>query len=180
MFVKPMARLGDLYENEYGEFFNRTGATLEPGQVAMLDLLGTQTETTNNIPGDSASGFANLTPVTQAGANAGFPIVVADVQIADGAKGRCLVAGIREVAVLDDDVSTTNVDIGDAIGILVSESAVAVQASATDDLRVLGIALEDAAATSADADRLIDASSHRRRCLWTGGIPCVGKTILDS
>lgn len=175
--TKPITRPGDQFASEYAWCFNRTGAALVAGQVVMLDFARTQTETTNSTPGSESSSMANVTPCTQAGVDAGFPVYVADEAIADNALGRFLIKGIREVAVLDDDVSTTDIDIGDPVAILVSESAVAVQAKAAADHRQLGIALEDAAADSTNTDRAIDASSHLRRILWTGGEPVNGVTI---
>lgn len=161
--------------------YNRTGATLRRGQLAMIDLLDTQSEVTAGDfrDGSETSVFANLTPVTQASAEEGFPIVAClDEQVADNAVGTFLVWGVGDIAVLDDDVSTTDVDKGDRVSILVSESAVAAQAFVTGGTgsRVIGIALQDAAANSSDTDRLIDASSHRRTVFFTGGIPVLGST----
>lgn len=161
---------GDIFGRVDASFINRTGATMVRGQVAMMDLLDTQAEVEagNFEEGNSLSVFAGLTPCTQAAVENGFPVVVALESVGDNQTGRFCCAGKVEVAVLDDDVSTTDIDKGDPISILVSESAVAVQAFANGD-RFLGIALEDAAADSANTDRLIDASSHLRWCLWCGG-----------
>lgn len=157
-------------------FWNRTGATLEPGQFAMCDFAGTQAETTEVWPpkGEGTTPYENVGPVTQAGYDAGFPIVACgDVAIADNAKGLCYVQHpALQAAILDDDVSTTDIDRGDAVAILVSESAVAAQQWATTSTpRAIGIAHEAAAADSADTDRLINASSHRRKICFYGGYP---------
>lgn len=171
---KGLKRLGDFLPEESAPFTNRTGATLALGQLAMVDLLGTEAESTSIERGNSASGFANLTAITQAGYDAGFPIVACmePAGVADNKPGTFLICGVQDISVLDDDVSTTDTDKGDALRVLVSESAISTQALATDTQRSIGIALQDGAATSADTDRLIDASSHRRRVWFFGGLPC--------
>lgn len=152
---------------------NRTGATLSRGQVGMIDFLTTQTEVDNFTPGAENSSYETVTPVTQAGYGLGYPIVVALEDIVDNAYGRFCFYGHVEVAVLDDDVSTTDIDVGDTVGILVSESAVAVQAAVTTT-RAVGHAHENAAADSTNTDRTIDASSHLRFVSWYGGVPMLG------
>lgn len=164
---KGLARLGDLFGFEASEFTNRTGATLTTGQIAMLDLAGTQAETTSITVGAASSAFANVGPVTQQGHDDGFPIVVALEDIADNATGRFCLQGIVDVSTLADDASTTDVDQGDPVSCLVSESATSIQAAAVTAHRNLGIALEDAAATSGPT---------LRRMLWWGGDPGKGMT----
>lgn len=162
--------IGDFVPNIEHQFWNRTGATLTKGQVAMVDLIGTQAESTSIIPGADGSCFGNLTPVTQASLENGFPIVVClDDSVADNALGKFGMVGVFPVSVLDDDVSTTDIDRGDPISMVVSESAVSVQAFANGD-RCLGIALADAAASSSGTASL-------KSCIWYGGVPCFGMNL---
>lgn len=151
-------------------YVNRTGAATVIGQFYMVDFLGTQSESTSITQGQEGSCQRNLTPCTQAGIDAGFPVVIALQAAADNTEVECLEYGYADAAILDDDVSTTDIDRGDAVAILVSESAVAAQAQAASASRSLGIALEDAAASTDGSATQIDASSHRRRILFWGGI----------
>lgn len=179
--------MGDWMGRHTAVFWNRTGAAILRSEVAMVDLLDTQAEVTAGLltEGDELSIWASTTPVTDALLESGFPAVVALEDIADNARGRFLLWGKVEVSVLDDDVSTTDIDRGERIQILTAEAdsgtpgalttgGAAVQSFVTGATRVLGIALEDAAATSADTDRLIDVSAHRRWCFWWGGVPGYG------
>jgi len=164
--------LGDHHGLVKQKFYNRTGATLNRGEVAMEDWLDTQAEVTSTSPGNEDGIFANLTPVTQASLEEGFPIVVClDATVADNAVGNFLVYGYCEqTLVLKDDTSTADIDKGDRISMLVSESAIAVQAFATGAAagnRTLGIALEDAAT---------GAGSSLKKTFWTGGVPVLGSS----
>lgn len=133
----------------------------------MCDILRTQSETTTNVPGSSASCWANLTPVTQAGYEAGFPIVLClDDSVADNVDGTFLIHGQGLGATLGDASSTTDADRGDPVSILVSESAVALQAAAAGD-RVVGLYLADTAASGTSNIELF----------WTGGAVCGGCTF---
>lgn len=174
MHGKGLKRIGDWLPRVTDNFFNRTGATLLKGQAAMIDILATQAETTSIFPGGSGEGtssWGNLTPCTQAAINQGTPVVIClDDTVLDNKKGEFLIWGWDQIACLDDDISTTDADRGDGIAMLVSESAVALQALANGN-RQLGLWLQDAAADSTDTDRLINASSHLRYGLWTGGWP---------
>lgn len=170
MITKGLKKHGDFLPREEGVFYNRTGATLLRGQVAMMDILATQAETTSIFPGGTGPGTSswdNLTPCVQAVLNQGAVLVVALSDILDNASGRCLIQGWIEVAVCDDDISTTDTDRGDGLSILVSESATAVQALANGG-RLLGLALQDGAADSTDTDRLVNASSHLRWAFFNG------------
>lgn len=169
-YGKGLRQLGDFLSREKAPFFNRTGATLLRGQIAMVDILATQAESTSIVPGASGSCWGNLTPCTQIGYDSGYPVVVCLADVDDNKKGLFLIQGHIEAGVLDADVSTSDAARGDPLGLLVSESAVYCQKFANGD-RLLGWAMEAAAATSADTDRLIDASAHLRFTYWTGGIP---------
>lgn len=176
MFIKGLGRLGDAYGTCYGEFINRTGATILKGQVVALDLALSATETTSGLPGGEESAFANVVTCTQAFVDDGYPILVATGDILDNKRGQFVIEGVCEVAVLDDDVSTTDTDPGDQITLLVFESAVACQGAVVASHRVLGIATEAGAASTDGTDRQVDASSHRRTVLWNGGRANLGYT----
>lgn len=171
--------IGDVVETRKTQCYNRTGATLLKGQVAMVDKAGTQAETTEPYGVGSVNGpWANLTPCTQAGVDNGYEVYVClDDSVADNAAGNFGICGVFEVAVLDDDVSATDVDRGDALQILVSESATAVSewlSKATTGARHVGVAHEDAAADSTVTARTVDATSHLRWCHWWGGVAGLG------
>ena len=181
VFQTQQRGVGDFLGRVTGSFINRTGASLLKGQLAAVDLLDTQTEVTAGdfVGGSETSVFANLTPITQAIFEEGTPIVAClDVSVADNSKGLFLVWGVGDIAVSDDDISTTDIDKGDRVSMIIAESAVAAKAFVTGGTgsRVIGIALEDAAASSTNTDRTIDASSHRRTVIFTGGMPVLGST----
>ena len=179
---------GDNFSPVYIMAYNRSGATVYKGQVCMADILNTQTETSGSPPyvGNPNGAYFNLGPITQACDTEGQPCyVLDDVSCADNALGRWVKCGECEVAICDDDVSTTDVDKGDRISVLVSQAAAGgalttggaeIQAWVTGGARTLGIALEDAAADSTTAARTVTAYSHLRWCIWIGGVPCMGTT----
>lgn len=169
---------GDVYATVKFPFTNRTGATMYKGQIGLLDLMGTQSESTSLVPGESGYRYGNVTPCTQPKLDWGHPAVVCmEETLADNATGFFCLEGIVEVAVADDDACTTLVDKGDAVVVLVTGSAVAVEGWVTGAPsggtapRTVGIALEDAAADSNNTDRTINATSHRRLVHWFGGRP---------
>ena len=153
-------------------FTNRTGSTLQKGQVAMIDVLLTQSTYSTSV----FTGVGNLTPCVQTTAvDLGCPVVVANDQIIDGATGLCVVAGYCEVSILQTGASTTDITAkNQTLSVLVSESAVAVQGTASGK-RVLGIALEIPPTTDDTSDtRRITTNQFRRLCLWMGGLPGFG------
>lgn len=179
---------GDNYSPVFITAYNRTGATVLKGQVAMADVLGTQAETSGSAPhtGNPNGAYNNLGPIVQAADTEGQPCYVcADNSIADNALGRWVKCGECEIAVCDDDISTTDVDKGDRISILVSQAAAGgalttgggeVQAWVTGGARTLGLALEDAAADSTTTARTVTASAHLRWCIFWGGVAGMGTT----
>ncbi len=164
-FRKGLTRLGDIFPLDANQFINRTGATLLKGSVAMLDILGTQAETTSIIEGDEASSYANLTPITQLAYDSGFPIVVALEDVDDNQKGNFVLSGITQVLTLSDDQSITDADRGDEIAMVITESVVAVSAAAVTANRRVGIFMEN-------ADALL--GPNLKTVIWTGGIPAIG------
>lgn len=170
MFQNVNAGIGAVYSPVYVMAYNRTGATLSLGHVAMPDISGTQSETSGSAPhnGNPNGSYANVTPVTQTLLENGYPIWVAAESIADNALGKFCMFGEIKVMVLGDTPATNEADKGDPISMLVSDSAVAVQAWATgltSGNRFLGIFLEDGGATT---------TTTTKWCLWTGGVPCMG------
>ena len=188
---KGLLRPGDYFPAKFARFYNRTGAAVVRGQVAMMDLSGTQSETTSIVPGGTGAGtsiWENLGPITQAAYDNGYACMVAVEDIADNAIGLwCLRSPYIEIAVVDADVSTTDVVRGSPLCVLVTQASsaggalttggAAVQAFVSGTaMRPIGQALEAAAADSTDTDRLINASNHLRWCVFTGGYPLAGFT----
>lgn len=175
MFIKGLSRPGDCFAKQTVECFNRTGQTLVKGLVVMMDFALSATETDSTVPGDPGHPTANVVPVTQAGYDNGYPILVCDeATLADNKKGRFVASGLTEIAVLDDDESTTDVDAGDQISMLVSESAYAVQAQAAADHRVIGHAFEAAEASGGSITTPDGADAELKECLFHGGYPNLG------
>lgn len=159
--------MGGWFGKAVTTFWNRTGSTITRGLVAMCDITATQGETTTfKVDGVETDVLANLTGVTQAGCDAGQPIVVCiDDSVADNTLGRFLIFGRIEVSNLADGSSTTDTTKGGRVSILVSESATSVQGWATSATggRTLGLALEASGASTA-----------LKWVLWMGGIPAFG------
>lgn len=157
------------------QLYNRTGATLKRGQIAMLDILGTQAETVSVSPSATEGTAAqhNTTPAATAGLQK-FPLLVAMEDIADNAKGRFLIEGFGEVAIVDDDVGSADVNRGDALTVVNGVTYAQIQANGT---RCVGVALEDGAADSAVVARTVDASSHLRWCYWVGGQVAINNNV---
>ena len=112
--------------------WNRSGATRANGDVMMLDLGQTAAETTNNLVGDTASGFANAVLGATAQLQHGiFMIVTGGSRVDNGLMQvhfsgiiECNVSGTNAAALyepltvvnaqdnLDSDVSTTQKIVG--------------------------------------------------------------------
>lgn len=163
--------LGDFIPTNKVQFYNRTGATLKRGQFASVDLLGTQGESTSIVPAADGSCFGNLTAVATA-TLPGIPCVIAAEDIADNAIGYCYTQGSYiEYAAVDDDVGSADIDRGDLLTIT---NGATYASEWSTGLRAVGLALEDAAASSLTTARTVDASSHLRYCIFWGGIPGMG------
>ena len=160
MTTKQMQRIGDI-EGESGILaFNRTGATRKKGDIVMLDVAQTATETTSVVVGGEESIYANVVLPATAGL-AFFPMyVVGDDEIEDNKKGYLIACGPVDFSVADDDVATTNVDASDGVSVL--NGAHDLEASTTGN-RILGIALADAAASGSAGDASLVAG------MWWGG-----------
>lgn len=157
---KQIKRIGDIEEIEGILAFNRSGAQRKKGDVLMLDVLQTATETTSTTVGDEASVFANLVLPATAGL-ASFPMYVcADETVDDNKKGLWIACGPVELSARDDDVATTNVDAGDGISIL--NGLHDAEASTTGN-RILGLWLGDAAASGSTGDASLVEG------MWWGG-----------
>ena len=170
--VKGLQRQGDQIARRVCTCWNRTGATLKRGHVAMLDMLDLEAETTSTAAsnvGDSVGPFGTVTACTVVQMNQGIPVYVALEDIADNAKGDFLIEGYIEVATSDDTTSTTDLRKGKGCSV-VAASLISVDGLAAG-ARILGIAREDAAASTADTDRKVDAVSHLRWVWWFGGNP---------
>lgn len=189
MFKTSPLQTGDFLAVVENQFWNRTGRTIYKGMIVMLDWAAAQAESTSIQPGgEGASIYGNVTIPTQTEIDAGYPLFVCKSDsIADNELGTFVLEGNCEVAIFDDDVSTTDVDADEALCILVSDNGgvggYAAQAWATSagGARRLGIAFEDAAASEATAARAVlgftDGSgtvSHLRYCYWWGGNPGIG------
>ena len=186
---KDAIQVGDVFAVVKGQFYNRTGRVLYKGMIAMIDWAAAQAESTDIQPGgEGASIYGNVTVPTQTEIDAGYPLVVCESDsVADNALGNFILKGNCEVAIFDDDVSTTDIDADEALCILVSDNSgvggYAAQAWATSagGARRLGISFEDAAASEATTARAVtgfnDGSgtvSHLRYCYWWGGEPGLG------
>lgn len=157
--MKGIKRIGDIEAIEAIIAYNRSGSDRIIGDIVMLDLLQSATETTTITYGDESGVFANVVMPATAGL-ATFPMYVCLEDIADNDKGLMLACGPAAVMARDDDVATTNVDAGDGVSIL--NGLHDAEASATGN-RILGIWLEDAEASGSPGDASL------KRALWWGG-----------
>jgi len=157
--MKGIKRVGDIEAIEAIMAYNRTGGDRLQGDIVMLDLMQTATETTTITYGDEAGVFANVVLPATAGLSA-FPMYVCLEDIADNELGLMLACGPASAMARDDDVATTNVDAGDTISILNGQHDA--EASATGN-RTLGVWLEDAEASGSVGDASL------KQCLWWGG-----------
>lgn len=176
---KGLKRLGDVPARSTIEAVNRTGETLKKGMVVQLDLSQDATESTTIFVGGSADGLANVVACVQADIDDGGPVVVyaGDTDLVDNAKGVFVEYGIAEVAVLDDDETTTDLELARALGILVSESAYACQGKAAADHRGYGLSGAAAAASGSTLETPDTAADYSLvTCWWTGGVPLLGTT----
>ncbi len=158
---RQINRVGLVRPRGSSHFFNRTGSTVLRGTVLMCDMDAGATETTSTISEDEDGPYANVVTPIAADINKTFPIVVADEDIKDNTVGRCWTYGVIEIATVDDDVATTDVEQGDMVNFVAQGGSFGLQGWLTNT-RALGLALEAGAAASSDTDRLYDASNHLR------------------
>lgn len=140
--------------------YNRTGAKRLAGDIVMLDVLQTATETTGITEGSESSVFANVVLPATAGL-AFFPMYVCGEDIEDDAFGLLIGCGDVDAMCKDDDSATTDIDAGDGVSVLNGDHDL--EASATGN-RILGIALEDAAASGSSGD------AATKKVMWWGGV----------
>jgi hypothetical protein len=198
MFKDAGFATGDIYAHISKMVWNRTGITLKKGMIVMLDFTRTQAESTSFIPGASGNVFSNATIPTQPGIDQGYPLVIVESDSADDntLMKVCLCSPNVECCVLNDDTSTTDVDEGDSLVVLVTEGTYMVQAWVTgapangEAPRRVGIAHEDAAADATTAARavlvgatgaavaLASSVSHLRNVCWWGGV--LGAGVSDT
>ncbi len=75
-------------------FWNRTGTTRAIGDLLLLDLDASATETTNYLPGDSGSAFANLVDAVAADCDNGTYVVMKTAAVNDTLT-ECVCWGLR-------------------------------------------------------------------------------------
>lgn len=155
---------GDILVHRSDRFFNRTGQTVLRGELVMLDLAQSATETDSLRPGDDGSIFANVITPTDAAVQEGRPILVALEDILDNAAGRCLIEGMCDVMMTDDDVSAVNIAANERLGYDATTSVTdrSVDGHVTSE-RALGMALEAAAASGGTNDQTL------KKAYWWGG-----------
>ncbi len=134
-----LARLGDWMPKDEIKAFNRTGGTLNYGDVVALDLTGSDGDVSTYAeylatPNNEASPLANVIAVGSAAAS-GWILLVAQETIADNAKGNFLLKGLTQVNV----VGSSAVAIG---GRLAPTSGQKYLSAEADGLAVCGIALQ--------------------------------------
>ena len=181
MFPSAQKGPGDFMGEITTLAYNRTGTTIYKGQVVMADIAQSATECDSTDQGDDGYVLGNVIDQTDAKMLLGHPMYVClSDSVADNEVGRFMVWGQCKVYMLDDDVSTTDIDIGEPITVLNSEGERAVQApiqNASSNSRYLGIALQ-AAAANGGVDRGkadgTDCDATLKWCLWTGGMPTFG------
>jgi len=166
---KSVKRIGDIIETQADQAFARGGDVLQ-GEVRMLDLAASDAAVTGVDPRKETSVWGNVVPITAAGALALFPIVSCRDPdgIKDDQSGYWVCEGIADVAVVDDDVAGVGSEVRVGLMLTVSAGNGYLSKAVSGD-RVVAVAVEDAAATSADTDHTVDASSHKRTVLFFGG-----------
>ena len=134
-FHPPQAVTADCY--------NRTGAALAKGEVAVLDVLGEATETTTWREQGPASAWTNLVPVTTARLDSGLPLVIANEAIADDAYGSVsmCIGYVAEALVGTDNGATLTASAGDYVYFL--NGATYCNIAGTTGEYVAGLVLED-------------------------------------
>lgn len=159
--MRTIKRVGLIRPRETSHFFNRTGSAVVRGTLLMCDMTASATETTSTFSEDQDGPFANLIDAAATNIDKSWTVVIAMEDFADNKQGQCLICGVIEAATVDDDVATTDVEIGDMVNFVAEGGDIGLQGWLTNT-RSLGVALEAGAATSADTDRKIDASNHLR------------------
>lgn len=115
--------------------YNRSGATVNAGDVLALDLTQDNSEVTTTDLGKEDSVFANAQTPTIGDRRFGV-IVAAMETIADNAKGRFLVEGVMDVFVIK---ASGNIAIGDELAANINGN---LDGASAAGYRYYGIALE--------------------------------------
>ena len=141
-YVNNLARIGDWIEREQVQLYNRTGATLNHGDVVAVDILMSATESTSVAPGGATSGWANAIPMATANIARILACVIDESGkgVADNELGNLFVHGVGDVEM---DGNTT-LDAGEKLVGTNGETYLSEWATGG---YVVGILLEDAEAT---------------------------------
>lgn len=152
-------RIGQIEGTKAILAYNRTGAQRLKGDIVMLDVLQSATETTGIVEGNEASVFANVVLPATAGLPL-FPFYVCAEDIDDNAFGLMIACGVAEARCKDDDAATTDIDAGDGVTVLNGDHDLE---AVTAGNRIMGCSLEDAAASGSAGD------SALKSVMWWGG-----------
>ena len=151
--------------------YNRTGATLTKGMLVMADIEMSDGDCDSIVPGEDGYNMINVIACTDAKALKGHPIYCCAETIENDKQGWVYVKSCFDpidVQATADANATTNVDAGDALGLVVANNADGVEAYAAAGAiasgRILGLAFEDAHAT-------VDGNI---KALFWGGDPSLG------
>lgn len=140
---------------------NRTGSSLEIGELAVLDLAKSATETTDNTIGSENSSLANVIAVAAAGGGEQYGIVVVAMQqIADNGYGKFCARGIIKAQVGTSAYATdAQADDNALCYPLATKTYLDIIPTTTATVRALAIVLDDntgTAFTANDQSRLVN------------------------
>ncbi|HKK94580.1 MAG TPA: hypothetical protein VJ925_14190 [Longimicrobiales bacterium] len=153
MYVANLARIGAWVELSRLQAYNRTGATLNKGDVVAVDILASSTEATKVAEGGETSGFANV--ISMATANIGRILVVCDDDaVEDNGLGNFVIHGVVEVEVNGD----TGLDAGEKLVGTDGQTYLSEWASGGN---VVGLLLEDAEASATTKLAIFDGMAWR-------------------
>lgn len=156
MYVNNLSRIGDWVERSTIQAYNRTGATLNKGDVVAVDILASSTEATKVTPGGEESGFANV--IAMATANIGRILVVclddSGQGVGDNELGEFGIHGVFDVEV----APSTTLDAGEK---LVGTNAQTYLSEWASGGNVVGLLLQDAEATATTKLVIFDGMAWR-------------------
>jgi hypothetical protein len=149
--MKAISRIGDFLPKQELHLYNRTGATLNPGDVIAIDLTGSDQSATYAQYLASYQSNPEKNPLANAiavasGNDDGWLYAVAQETIADDGVGRFLLKGLTLVKVVGSSAVVN--------GARLKPTAGQVYLSAEGDgLAIVGVALGDGA-TDSDVDKV--------------------------
>jgi hypothetical protein len=163
MFNTRISKLGGFFPDIHDTFVNRTGGTLTRGDIAAVDLTGSDADVdtltaflATEFPDLTTGPLANLVAIGATNDKGWIYVVCLDESVADNAQGRFGIIGLYDVKLAPGNTVVAAVTNGQKISPVSAQSYAGLE---SDARAVIGVAL---------ADGPVAAAAARTKCLFNG------------